>query len=100
MRKLLVLFAVLVGVCACDRSDTSHITVCGDYEVTMEFSDDEHDTMRAVLNGDAVDLTRVVAASGAKYQGVLNDIVVVLWNKGDDWTLMLDEDTIIDCEIR
>ena len=62
----------------------------------MQFSDNG-DTMRANINGDELELSNVVSASGAKYAGILNDTIVVLWNKGENWTLILDDETIIDC---
>lgn len=97
MRKLLFGFVALAAIAACDRADVDAGITCGAYDVTVAFDDANADTLHAVLNGDAVDLVRAVAASGAKYQGVLNDTTVVLWEKGENWTLMLDEDTIIEC---
>lgn len=99
MRKIFVVFAAVFALCACDRAEHDGGFVCGAYDVTMELADDG-DMLHAVLNGDAVDLTRAVAASGAKYQGVLNDTTVILWEKGENWTLMLDEDIVIECDAK
>ena len=99
MRKLfVVLFSVLV-IAACDRGDNSNIQQCGGYDVQIEISD-EGETMHANINGDELDLSHVVSASGAKYAGILNDTVVVLWSKGDAWTMMLDDEQIIDCQAK
>ena len=58
------------------------------------------DEQLANINGDELELSNVVAASGAKFAGILNDTIVVLWNKGENWTLILDDDTIIECESK
>lgn len=68
---------------------------CGDYEVKVEIGES---AITATLNGDTVALPQVITASGARYEGVLNDVNVALWNKGDDWTLYLNDDAPIDCE--
>ena len=62
----------------------------------MLFSNDG-DTLLANINGDELELSHVVSASGAKYAGMLNDTIVVLWGQGEDWSLILDDDTIIEC---
>ena len=95
---LFVLLAVTVMV-ACNRNDDSHIQQCGGYDVEMAMSDDG-ESMHANINGDELDLSHVVSASGAKYSGTLNDITVVLWEKGGIWTMMLDEEQIIDCTAK
>ena len=101
MKKLAILTAV-IGLCAaCDRDEVQQATrTCGEYEVAMQFDADNTDILHAVINGDALDLMRGESASGARYRGVLNDTVVVLWEKGDDWTLMLDEDMVIECDAK
>ncbi len=99
MKKILICLFALFAVAACDRDDGAPIFQCGDYDVQMEIAE-TGDAMRANLNGDDVDLALVPAASGAKYAGVLNDTVVVLWQKGDAWTLMLDDEQIIDCKSK
>ena len=99
MKKLLLLFVCAFALVACDRGDGNVRQKCGGYDVEMRFSDNG-DTMRANINGDELELSNVVSASGAKYAGILNDTIVVLWNKGEKWTLILDEDTIIECESK
>ena len=99
MRKLFViLFSVLV-IAACEHKDDAMVQQCGGYDVQMAFSDGG-ETMHANINGDELDLSHVVSASGAKYAGILNDTVVVLWSKGDAWTMMLDDEQIIDCRAK
>ena len=99
MKKVLLLMICAVSVCACkNKSDDSSLIVrrCGDYMVQMHVSEDG-EKMAVRINGDDVILQNVVSASGAKYDGVLNDTNVTMWGKGGDWILMLDDDMIIEC---
>ncbi len=99
MKKTLLFVFCAAAICACDKkSDDSSVIVrqCGDYTVEITFSDDG-DKINANINGDTVELVNVVAASGAKFDGVLNDTDVTLWNKGNDWTMLIDQDMMISC---
>ena len=96
MKKFLILVVCAGLLVACGHNDGIKHQKCGGYDVDMQFSDDG-DTMRANINGDELELSHVVSASGAKFAGILNDTIVVLWNKGENWTLILDDDTIIEC---
>ncbi len=98
MKKILlpVLCVAMLGACDKKSDDAVIVRQCGDYAVEIKFADDGQ-KMNAVINGDAVELVNVVAASGAKYDGVLNDTAVTLWGKGADWTMILDEDMVIEC---
>lgn len=98
MKKILLVLIICMSVAACDRSDkNSNITrQCGDYAVQMTF-DASGEKMTAVINGDTVELINEVSASGAKYDGMLNDTQVTLWGKGADWVMILDDDTVIEC---
>ena len=99
MKKILLLLFVLVAVAACGKPDTKPVQHCGGYDVNMSISDDGA-AMHADINGDELDLSLVPSASGAKYAGILNDTLVVLWEKGGVWTMMLDDETIIDCHAK
>ncbi len=97
MKKLLLLVMLTSVLGACNKQDEDlFIRQCGDYTVEMDFSDDGS-YMNADINGDEVILERVISASGAKYSGVLNDTNIVMWGKGDEWTMLLDDDMIISC---
>ena len=96
MKKFLLCVLCVFALTACNRDEETPVLHCGGYDVQTSFSDNG-ETLHANINGDDVDLSLVVSASGAKYTGILNDTVVVLWSKGDEWTLMLDEEQIIDC---
>ena len=97
MKRLILCMLCLCALVACNKNDSDGMRqTCGGYDVEMAFSDDGN-TMRANINGDELELSHVVSASGAQYAGILNDTIVVLWNKGENWTLILDDDTIIDC---
>lgn len=98
-RALFLLFACAV-VAACDKTDDGIIRCqCGDYAVEITTSQ-SGDTINAVLNGDAAEFKLAVSASGAKYDGVLNDTGVTLWNKGADWIMILDDDTVVECVVK
>jgi len=96
MKKLLICLVCAIVLVACNRNDNNTNQKCGGYDVEMRFSENG-DTMIANINGDELELSNVVAASGAKFAGILNDTLVVLWNRGENWTLILDDDTIIEC---
>ena len=96
MKKLLALLGCVMLLSACGHDDGAVHQKCGGYDVDMRIAENG-DTMTANINGDELELSNVVSASGAKYAGILNDTIVVLWNKGEDWTMILDDDTIIDC---
>ena len=95
MKKFLSLFVFA----ACEHEENTPILQCGGYDVQMDITDDGN-TMRANINGDELELSLGPSASGAKYTGTLNDTVVILWQKGDTWTMMLDEEQIIDCHAK
>ena len=99
MKKFLIYVFCIFALVACKRDEAQHVWHCGAYDVQMNMSDDGN-TLHANINGDDLDLLLVPSASGAKYSGVLNDIVVVLWEKGDLWTMMLDDEEIIDCRAK
>ncbi len=101
MKKIFLPGFMLIALAACgDGKDADKVVrQCGDYVVEMDFSDDG-ETLGAVINGDAVTLGRVVAASGAKYDGVVNDTPVTRWSKGDAWTMILDGDMVIECDAK
>lgn len=100
MRKILCALFCMGLVAACNQSDeTVMVQQCGDYTVQMNFSDDGT-TMHAVINGDALDLQNSVSASGARYDGTLNDTAVTLWQSGENWTMFLDDDTVIECNAK
>lgn len=98
MKKVFLFSVVCASLAACDGEKKSDVIVqqCGDYTVEITL-DSTGDKINAVLNGDAVELANVVSASGAKFDGVLNDTAVTLWNKGEMWTMILDEDMVFEC---
>ena len=96
MKKLLIVLFSLFAVAACNRDENAPVLQCGGYDIQMTIAEDGN-AMHANINGDELDMTLVPSASGAKYAGNLNDIEVVLWEKSNTWTMMLDEEQIIDC---
>jgi len=98
MKKIFLFGCVAAALAACGTDAEKDVIVqqCGDYTVEIHLSEDGQ-KINAVLNGDAVELANVVAASGAKFDGVLNDTAVSLWNKGPSWTMILDDDMVVEC---
>lgn len=94
---------MLLFLNACDKQQLVQAKtayVCGNYDVEFNFSDDGH-TMYAIISGDAVDLSLAQSASGAKYTGTLNDTSVVLWGKGNVWTMFIGpEETVVECTVK
>ncbi|MDR1338317.1 MAG: MliC family protein [Rickettsiales bacterium] len=90
-----ILFSVLTALILAGCGNSDDVMKCGEYEVKTELSSE--DALTATLNGDQVVMKQDVSASGARYEGVLNDTTVVLWNKGRDWTLFLN-DEILECK--
>lgn len=99
MRKVLICLLCICAVAACKREEKTPILRCGGYDIQMDIAEDSN-TMHVNINGDDLDLSLTPSASGAKYVGILNDTEVVLWQKGAIWTLMLDDEQIIDCATK
>lgn len=100
MNKFLISGVCLIALAACDAPDNAVVVrQCGDYAVEMNFSANG-DELRATINGDELVLANVVSASGAKYDGVLNDTAVTLWQQGQDWIMILDDNTVIQCNVK
>jgi len=98
MIRIFSLMFIGLALASCGNDATTDVIMqqCGDYTVEIKTSPDG-DKIDAVLNGDSAVLVNTVAASGAKFDGVINDTAVTLWNKGDNWTLIMDDDMVIEC---
>ncbi|MBQ4130143.1 MAG: MliC family protein [Alphaproteobacteria bacterium] len=90
--SLIVLISML-GACKPHQKPI----VCGDYSVVIK-SNDDGTMLDATINEDATVLYLVVSASGAKYDGQLGDDKITLWNKGDAWTMFVNDGDAIVCE--
>ncbi len=95
MKNILIGLIAVLFVAGCDSSKPENIVQCGDYVVEYNLGVDE--TLTADINGDTVNMNLVISGSGAKYMGELNEVQVVFWNKGSDWTLILDDIDVINC---
>lgn len=98
MKKVLSIVALGLAVSACEKTEVINAT-CGDYNVEILMSQDG-EKLDAVINGDAMTLDIAMSASGARYVGNLNDTVVTLWNKGQDWSLFFNDGEAIVCEVK
>ena len=99
MKKIMLCLLCVIALFACKKNDADSVLHCGAYDVQIVITEDGN-KMQANINSDVADLSLVPSASGAKYSGVLNDIVVVLWQKGENWTMLLDDEEIIDCRTK
>ena len=98
MKKIFLFILGCAVLTACDADKKSDVIMqqCGDYSVEITM-DENGEKINAVLNGDAVELINSVSASGAKYDGVLNDTTVTLWSKGESWIMILDDGAAVEC---
>lgn len=98
MKKIFLFAAICGALAACDSDKKSDVIMqqCGDYAVEITLSENG-EKINAVLNGDAVELANAVSASGARFDGVLNDTAVTLWNQGDAWIMILDDEAATEC---
>lgn len=71
---------------------------CDTYEGFITYIPGER-TLKADLNGEKIDMVQTVAASGVKYRGMVYDSSVVLWNRNNNWTLIIDNEAPIPCKI-
>lgn len=95
MKKVLFVFMAILVLAACNKPDNA--MQCGAFDVSFTM-DANGTTMDAVINGDPVTLQNVISGSGARYAGVLNDTDVVLWGKGHNWILILNDGDAISCK--
>lgn len=97
MKKIIIPALLSVALGACDQADTGTVLTCGNYNVAMQISEDGTH-LGATINGRTFDFILAQSASGAKYDGVINDNDVTFWNKGDAWTMFVNEDMIFECK--
>jgi len=70
---------------------------CDQFTVKVAVYRDRLDTH---INGQNVPMTPVVAASGVKYEGISGDVALSLWNKGENWMMLINEDQVIECTVN
>ncbi len=98
MKKILLLLFCAVCFSACDRKNTINV-ICGDYDVKIDMSEDG-EKLNTTINDENVNFNIAISASGVRYVGIKNETEIVLWNKGDDWTLYFEENTPISCTAK
>lgn len=97
MKKIILPMLFSVVLCGCDSADKGISVVCGNYNVNIQLSDDGAH-LSALINNKPFDFILGQSASGAKYDGVVNGNDVVLWNKGETWTMFVNEDIVFECK--
>ena len=96
MRKLILPVFIIAALFACDK--IKNTVVCGKYDVRMKFVDDG-EKMNVTINGERLVLNLVPSASGAKYNGVMqNGDTLTLWGKGDEWTVLVNDGKGVVCK--
>lgn len=88
-KSTLCAFAFIAAffVTGCGETPLSVVELrCGDTDILAEVYQNR---LEAIVGEHSLTLYQVEAASGAKY----SDETVVLWNKGENWMLIMDEDT-------
>lgn len=100
MKKILLSILAVLAVAACDKSDavSEKLTYqCGEHSVSISFSEDGS-VMNAVISGVSAEFVLSLSASGTRYVGKFNDTDMVLWGKGDTWTMFVGpEETSVEC---
>ena len=100
MKKLLIFFAFLSVLAGCDSGgDSSSKTFtlkCGSYDVAIKILD--ADTLQTAVNGEKITMNRANYASEMHlYKGRGAVVSVSLWNKGQNWSLDIDNGRRINC---
>ena len=93
IKKTLLFLMISIGLVSCD--DSNELMKCGDFEI---FASVEQDFLLAIINGDKAVLDKTASSSGVRYAGVLNDTAVIMWNQGQKWSLILNNDDPIECK--
>ncbi len=97
MKKIILPILLSVALCGCGDSDQGISVVCGNYDVNIKLgSDGTH--LSALINNKPFDFILGTSASGAKYDGIVNGNNVSLWNKGESWTMFVNEDIVFECK--
>jgi len=89
MKKIFALCALssILFFSACREAPLSVIEMkCGDTDVLAEVYKNR---LEAIVGDKSLTLHNLVAESGIKYGGEF----VVLWNRGENWMMITDEDT-------
>jgi membrane-bound inhibitor of C-type lysozyme len=91
----------LLALAACDEAPPVKILEqtalkCGNYDVAIEMVD--RDTLNTAINGEKIRMNSAVSASGARYEGKGAAVSVALWNKGQNWMLIINDGAAIDCK--
>lgn len=95
MKRLCFVFVGLLALTGCERANDTY--VCDKYTVHIAL-DESGEKLTADFNGDTVEMNIVPSASGARYVANLNDTEISLWNKGNEWTLFVDDQEPIRCK--
>jgi hypothetical protein len=103
MRKVAAFIGLLVLFGCSDENtpDNKKITQislkCGLYDVVVEPLQGDTDTIQTAINGEKIRMNRATDASGNKFEGRGAVAKVSILNKGDKWSLSIDNGGYIYC---
>lgn len=97
MKKIILPVLLSIALCACESSDNGISVMCGNYNINMKISEDGS-SLSALINSKPFEFILSQSASGAKYDASVNGNDVTLWNKGETWTMFVNEDMIFECK--
>ncbi|MDR1027006.1 MAG: MliC family protein [Rickettsiales bacterium] len=97
MKKLALVASVFLAACESPKKEPERFQLkCGKYAVAVEVAD--ADTLNTAVNGEKIQMFSAVSASGAKYEGKGAVVKASLWNKGANWSLIINNGRMIDCK--
>ena len=88
---------VLLAACDSPKKEPERFSLkCGKYSVAVEIVD--KDKLNAAINGEKIQMFSAISASGAKYDGRGAVVKASLWNKGRNWSLIINNGRMIECK--
>ncbi|MDR1207326.1 MAG: MliC family protein [Rickettsiales bacterium] len=96
MKKYILALSVLALVACSDKAPEVIGMRCGEFDIVAQVSSDGTQ-IKTAINGQNVSMEIVESASGAKYEGANGEAKLSLWNKGDQWMMIVGDDQVFDC---
>ena len=96
MKKILLPVVFICTLTACERS--SSYMQCGDYRVSDITFTPDGTIMDAYVNDTLTRFYLVQSASGSKYDGVYDAKQMILWSRGEAWTMFINDGPALECK--
>ena len=95
MNKYLTLGVSAFALAACgEKPMATNEIQCGGITIAIDVYKSHID---ATIEGQKMKFKQVVSASGARYDSTISELPVTLWNKGEDWVMIVGEENVIAC---